>query len=313
MSLVQGINRKEVLDVESELEKAIKQHFNLINKNSYFPKYKPEEILYRQKQFELWRMQKENRFKTPKGLVKFTPSSASKAKIDLFYKALRVKEDESTNAPFNNRWTRNSTAVHETVQRDLLYAPYLLENPQFTVNMVEAKFGEGEDAVDFGLLPAWEKNIETYKIHEHKGKRFVVSGMMDGILTYNKTGMAVGFEYKTKSNDAWQVHNMKKPNPAHVSQCVAYSLVFETPDGQPLNDYLLTYEAVPKDKWLSGAGALNDIKAFHVHVSDRQKTNLLNRFADVVEHVESGEVPAVEKSKIMFSPYKSRFQKELEG
>lgn len=307
MSLVKTVDREKITKnmQENELEKAIKNHFNMINANSYFPKYEPEEILLRQNQFGLWRMKKENRFRVPKGVVKFTPSSASKAKIDLFYKALRVEEDDSLNAPFNNRWTRNSTAIHDAVQRDLLYAPYLLENPLFTVNTVNKN--------GFGELPAWEKALESYKVHEHNGKQFVISGMMDGILTYQKDGTTVGFEYKTKTNDAWQVHNMKKPSPAHIKQCVAYSLVFETPEGEPINDYLLTYEAVPKDKWLAGATALNDIKAFHIHVTERQKKNLLDRFADVVEHVETGEIPEIEKSKIMFSPYKSRFKEELEG
>lgn len=307
MSLVKTVDREELSKINSgnEIENAIKSHFNMINADSYFPKKEVEEILLRQKQFELWRMEKENRFRTPEGLIKFTPSSASKAKRDLFYKALKVPEDESENAPFNNRWTRNSTAIHEAVQRDLLYAPYLLDNPLFTVQMVEKE--------DFGVLPAWEKNIETYKEYEHKGKKFVISGMMDGILTYEKTGESIGFEFKTKTNDAWQVHNLKKPSPNHVQQCVAYSLVFETPDGKPLNDYLITYEAIPKDKWLAGASALNDLKAFHVHVSDRQKTNLLNKFAEVVGYVETGELPPLEKSKILFSPYKSRYEDELKG
>src|SRR5699024_4927895 len=300
MSLTQSVDRKKILNTETELENAMKTHMNKINAKSFFPKYEPEEILLRQKQYELWRMKKENRFKTPKGLIKFTPSSASKAKRDLYYKALRVPEDESDNAPFNNRWTRNSTAVHETVQRDLLYAPYLMDNPTFTVNML--------DKGDFGMLPAWEKALESYKIHEHKGKKFVISGMMDGILTYEKTGQAVGFEFKTKTNDSWQVHNMKKPSQAHIQQCVAYSLIFETPEGEPLNDYLITYEAVPKDKWTSGVTALQDVKAFHIHITERQKTNLLNKFAEVVECTETGELPPIEKSKLLFSNYKSRYK-----
>lgn len=300
MSLTKPVNVKEIPQA-TELEKGIKSHFNKINTNSFFPKREVEEILLRQKQYEVWRMEKDNRFRVPKGLIKFTPSSASKAKRDLFYKALRVPEDESDNAPFNNRWTRNSTAIHETVQRDLLYAPYLMENPEFTVQMI--------DKGEFGLLPAWEKAVEGYKIHQHNGKEFVVSGMMDGILTYEKDGRSVGFEYKTKTNDAFQVQRLKKPSQAHIQQCVAYSLIFETPDGKPLNDYLLTYESVAKDKWLAGASAVQDVKAFHIQVSDRQKKNLLNKFAEVVDYIEKDTLPPVEKSKLMFSNYKSRYNK----
>ena len=171
-----GVYRPPKIEQTDVFELDIQKHFDLINEKSYFPKYKVEEILLRQQQYELWRMEKGNRFTVPEGLVKFTPSSASKAKRDLFYKALKVKPDESTNAPFNNRWTRNSTAIHGTVQRDLLYGNHMFKEPLFTVNMV--------DKGEFGLLPAWEKNIEAYKIIEHKGVKFVVSGMMDGILKH---------------------------------------------------------------------------------------------------------------------------------
>lgn len=304
MGLVQPVNRKETSErILDKYESDFVCELDLIHSTSYFPKYEPEEILLRQKKYELWRMRKENRFKVPEGFIKFTPSSASKAKRDLFYKALKVPEDEGINAPFNNRWTRNSSAIHEAVQRDLLYAPYLLDNPAFTIQMVEK---EG-----FGLLPAWEKNIESYKVYEYAGKKFVISGMMDGILTHEETGETFGFEFKTKSNDSWQVHKMKKPAEHHVQQCVAYSLLFETPEGEPINDYLITYEAVAKDKWLSGSSALKDIKVFHVHVTEKQKQSLLKKFAEVVEYVENGELPPIEKSKIAYSSYKSKYLDEL--
>jgi CRISPR/Cas system-associated exonuclease Cas4 (RecB family) len=292
MGLVTGVKPK-VLTEGDEVANQLKLHMNMINQKSYFPKPEVEEILLRQKQYELWRM--ENRFKTPEGLVKFTPSGASKCKRELFYKALRMKQ-KSDNAPFNNRWTRNSSAIHEATQNDLLYAKWLMENPLFTVNMVENE--------NFGLLPAWEKNIETYKIYEHKGVKFVVSGMMDGLLNYEKTDKTYGFEYKTKTNDNYQVHKLKKPAPHHVSQCVSYSLIFDDENGDPLKDYILTYEAVAKDKWGSGVSALDDLKTFHVEVSERQRTNMLNKFAEVAEKVYNGELPDQERSKCLFCPFK---------
>lgn len=295
MGLITGVDSKEITRTNG-LENSLKSHFNMINTKSYFPKAHVEEVILRQKQFELWRMSKENRFKVPEGLVKFTPSSASKCRRELFYKALRAPQDDVQNAPFNNRWTRNSTAVHEAVQRDLLYAESLLKNPAFTPQMIEK---EG-----FGLLPAWEKVVEDYKVIEHKGVKFVVSGMMDGILTHNKDGSTVGFEFKTKTNDCMQVQKMKKPSAAHIQQCVAYSLIFETPDGEPINDFLLTYEAVPKDRWDSGSSAYDDLRVFHIQVTKRQKTNLLNKFADVAAMVEDGEIPKREVSKCLFCPYK---------
>ena len=295
MQLTQKIKGNHSLTEGEQVAVDLKTQMNLVNARSYFPKYRIEEILLRQKKYELWRMEKSNRFTVPKGLVKFTPSGASKCKRELFYKALRM-EQINENSPFNNRWTRNSTAVHEAVQRDLLYAPALLDKPFFNIQMV--------DKGEFGMLPAWEKNIESYKIIEHKGIKFVVSGMMDGLLTHTESGKTYGFEFKTKSNDNYQVHKMNKPNPKHVQQCVAYSLLFETPDGKPVDDYLLSYEAVPKDKWQAGSSALEDIKIFHVHITQRQKTSLLNKFASVAEMVETGELPDKETSKCLFCPYK---------
>lgn len=163
------------------------------------------------------------------------------------------------------------------------------------------------DIEGFGQLPAWEKNIEAYKVIEHKGVKFVVSGMMDGLLTHTPTGKTVGFEFKTKTNDATQIVKMTKPSDAHIKQCVAYSLIFEDEKGDPVRDYLLTYEAVPKDKWLAGDFAMQDVRAFHIHVTDRQRNNLLNRFAEVAECVANGELPELEKSKLMFSDYKSKY------
>lgn len=301
MSLFSPVDMSEILSsgvVEKDIERDMFTHMNMINAKSYFPQHKTEEILMRQQQFQLMRLKKENRFSTPKGLPVFRPSSASKSKRELYYRAMGYPRDEETTMPYNNRWTRNSTFIHDAVQRDLLYANELLDNPMFTVQMM--------DKGEYGMLPAWEQTVQNYKVIQHRGVEFVISGMMDGILTYNKTGESIGFEYKTRSNDAWQVHNMKQPSPWHIAQCTAYSLLFETAEGEPLTDYLLTYEGVAKDKWQAGATALRDVKAFHVKISERRRQNMLNRFADVVDAIEAEELPKPEPSRCFFCQYKSQ-------
>lgn len=301
MGLIKPVDVQEVLvgAYGTELDNALKDQFNQLHQRSYFPKYKMEEILVRQAQYELWRMEKENRFTVPDGLVKFTPSGASKCRRELFYKAVKAQQDSIQQEPFNNRWTRNSSAIHSAVQRDLLYSNVLLKEPAFTMNMVETEH--------FGLLPAWEKNIETYKVIEHNDVKFVVSGMMDGLMTYNKTGQTIGFEFKTKSTDNYQIEKIiktGKPAPHHVQQCVAYSLLFENENGEPLNDFIIFYEAVAKSRWDAGKSAYDDIKGFHITVTERQKKNLLKKYADVASMVETGELPKQEVSKCMFCPYK---------
>lgn len=240
-------------------------------------------------------MKKENRFQVPKRFSKFTPSSASKCKRELYYK-IKKMEQEDENQPYNNRWTRNSTAVHEAVQRDMLYAEKFIDSPDFSIQMIETE--------QFGSLPAWEKQIENYKIHRHDDQEFVVSGMMDGLLTHNPTGKTYGFEFKTKTNSSDQVHKMTKPAQHHIQQATTYSLIFEDETGRPLRDFFLVYEAVPKDKWGAGVIAWEDLKVFHVHITDRQRNNMLKKFAEVAKMVDDGELPDRQRSKCMFCPFK---------
>jgi CRISPR/Cas system-associated exonuclease Cas4 (RecB family) len=286
VSLVKAVKRKEKTRGE-ELVNALKSQFNILHTNTFYPIPEVEEILVRQKQFELHVLK--NPFKVPEGYVKFTPSGASKCKRELFYKAIKAPKVED-NAPFNNRWTRNSSAIHEAVQRDILYFPYIDENTNFKVKMI--------DKGEFGFLPAWESAIETYKIVEHNGVTFVITGKMDGLLEYTKDGSTIGFEFKTKSTDNQQVHKLNKPAPHHVQQCVAYSILFD------IDEFLITYEAVAKDKWNAGATAYEDLKPFYVKVTEEQRIKLLDKFAEVAEAVENGELPEQETSKCLFCPYK---------
>ena len=69
-----------------------------------------------------------NAIKNPKqidftrGLVTFSPSSASKCERELYYKAMKEEKDEQPFLPFQRRWMRNGSAVHAAVQHDLLFA-----------------------------------------------------------------------------------------------------------------------------------------------------------------------------------------------
>lgn len=224
----------------------------------------------------------------PTDIVKYNPSGASKCNLELYYKAKGYKEVHDDKYPYHDRWTRNATAVHEAVQRDLLYAEKYLKNPKFTVVRTETG------------LPAWEQNILRWKVIEHKGQRFVINGMMDGILNYTPEGMVVGFEFKTKSNTIGQVGNykMKDATDSHKLQCVAYSLLFG------IEDYIIMYESLAKDGWMKGAEAKPDMRAFHVHVTEEMRQELLDKFAYVSQCVEAGIQPEQELDKCFFCPFK---------
>ena len=216
----------------------------------------------------------------------FSPSGASKCSRELYFKALKIKTVD-TNQPYQRRWTRNSTAVHEVVQKDLLYMGKTMKNPNFTVKLKE------------NGLPAWEENLKTFVEVKHDGEEFAVLGMMDGILNY-KDGSEIGFEFKTKSNSIAQVGNycMKAPAPYHKDQCVAYSILFG------MNEFILMYEAVSKDQWHKGVDAKIDIRAFYFKATEEAKNELLSKFASVVKAVKANEMPPMQVDKCIFCSYK---------
>jgi len=224
----------------------------------------------------------------PKGTIVFNPSGASKCPRELYFKFKREEKDERIGFPYQKRWTRNSTAVHEAVQKDFLYMERLLEDPKFTIS----RMPDG--------TPAWEENIKTIKLFEHQGVQFALSGMMDGVLTYTPDGSQIGFEFKTKSNTVAQVGNykMKDAGDYHKVQCVAYHHMFE------LDEFILMYEAVAKDYWHQGANAKMDFRTFYYKPTDEEKTALLDKFASVVLAVKNDELPEADSTKCMFCEYK---------
>lgn len=224
------------------------------------------------------------------GVIMFSPSSASKCERELFLKAAKQRKDAQTTFPYQRRWTRNSTAVHRAVQKDLLYAEKVLSRPRF---MVE-RTAEGR--------PAWEKNIAQVVQIEHRGVKFQLYGMMDGILRYQEDGSRVGFEFKTKSTTIAAIgdYKMREASPDHVTQCSAYSLLFG------VDEFLLTYESVAKDDWKKGADARPDMRAFYIKVTDEDRQRLLDKFAYVAEMFYNGAVPHPDYMKCLFCPFKGR-------
>ncbi|MEY8748924.1 hypothetical protein [Alkalicoccobacillus gibsonii] len=275
-----------------ELATAIVDHFNRVNSiNPLWDDKEIETLLLQQKEYEVSQIGKKPDY--PKMFARFTPSSATSCDRELFFKNLKTDRDEKDMEPWQKRWTENSTGAHEARQRNLLYAEKYLKNPAFKVEKLpaNAKYPLKEG------LPAWEKQLENWKVIEHKGHTIVVSGMMDGILEY-KDGSRIGFEFKTKSNSVAQIKQLKDAAPYHKSQCVAYSILFG------IDEFVLTYESVAKDKWGTGMGARPDMKAFYIKVTERQRQKLLDKWVNVSAHVDTGEMIDGDNSKCMFCPFK---------
>lgn len=283
-----------------ELASAIVKHFNNVNSiNPLWDDKEIEELLLKQRQYEVSLIGKKPSY--PKHLPRFSPSSSDSCDRELFFKNLRVPRDESPMTPQQKRWTENSTGVHEARQRNLLYAEKFLDKPDFKVVKLEDKENPMRDG-----LPAWEKPLEDWKVIEHKGTTIVLTGMMDGILEY-KDGSKIGFEFKTKSNSVAQIKQLKDSAPYHKKQCVAYSILFG------IDEFLLTYESVAKDKWGTGVNARDDMKAFYIKVTERQRQQMLDKWAGVGENVDTGELPDGDNSKCMFCPFKTECAKYTGG
>lgn len=292
----QGAERlkKRVVDNDSErgqrLAGALYNQFNDLHKLDFFPDRTVEALLLEQKKHDLEKLSTYQ--KLPEGLISFSPSSASGCGRGLVFKANKEEKDEIVRFPFQRRWTRNSSAVHEAVQRDLLYCEILLENPMFKVNRLPSG------------LPAWEENIKYAKVIEHNGVKFVLNGMCDGILEYQPDGSKVLFEFKTKSTTIGAVgtYKLKAPSEEHRTQAVAYSILFG------VDECIFMYESVAKDGWTKGEEAKVDFRTFYIKVTEEDRQALLDKFAKVATQFYKKELPAKE-DKCFFCVYKSKCEK----
>lgn len=292
------ISKKGAKDLRAEVQRAnpegeqmakdLYNQFQKLHSTDFRDDKEIETLLLKQKEFEVSKIGSRPTY--PRNLVKFNPSGASKTVMDLYLKAKGFKEKEER-YPYHRRWTRNSTAVHDATQRDLLYSEKVVKNPKFEV--VRTKDG----------LPAWEENILRWVKLEHKGKEFILNGKMDGVLKHLPTGKTVGFELKTKSNSIGQVgfYKLKEPAEYHVEQCTAYYLL------SGIRDYIITYEGVAKSQWGKGSEAKPDLRTFYVNITDEMIEALLDKWAYVVECVEN-DTPPENKELGYFSGYHYLFE-----
>jgi len=231
-----------------------------------------------------------------KDMVTFRPSSAGKCERELYYRAINTVRDEVTMFPYQRRWTRNASAVHSAVQRDLLYGEKYLSNPLFTVQRTETG------------RPAWEYNLRQVKKFEESGVKFQLYGMMDGVLVYTPDGSQIGFEFKTKSTTIGAIgsYKMKDIQESHKEQCIAYSLLFG------LDEFIILYESLAKDNWTKREDARPDLRAFYYKVTEKDREKMLNKFIRVAEYFYAGELPTHDMNKCIFCPYKGRCSDDIQ-
>lgn len=282
--------KKRVIEQDSErgqrLAGALYNQMNDLHSVDFYSNYEIESLLLKQKEHDLEKMKNFERL--PEGLISFSPSSASACARGLVFKANREEKDEVIRYPYQRRWTRNSSAVHEAVQRDLLYCEKVLKNPIFMVERLESG------------LPAWEQNIKTAKVIEHNGVKFVLNGMCDGILNYTPDNSKVLFEFKTKSTTIGTVgtYKLKGVQEEHRIQAVAYSILFG------VDEVVFMYESVAKDGWTKGAEAKVDFRTFYIKITEEDRKELLDRLSRIAKQYYAKEIPAKEDN-CFFCQYKT--------
>jgi CRISPR/Cas system-associated exonuclease Cas4 (RecB family) len=221
-------------------------------------------------------------------LPTFSPSGVSECERGLAFKILGADQDEQIMEPFQRRWVKNGSAVHERMQRDLLYIEKYIPEAPFEV----CRTKEGK--------PAWERNTRTVKQFTHNGETFQMYGMVDGMLWDKKRKKRIGYDFKTKSTTVATVgdYKLKVPQENNVAQMVAYSLLFD------VDEYLIHYESLAKDSWNKGKEAKPDMKVFHLKITDEMKKALLDKLAGITKQLREDILPAPDFEKCMFCKFK---------
>lgn len=301
-----GEEMREATKTEARKNQLVKAFLNHLERFHSMSEIFDKDIELEVLQDEIDAINNPKEVKFEKGVVTFSPSSASKCERELFYKAKRFDKDEVQMLPYQKRWVRNGSAIHAAIQKDLLLAQEHLIKPEFKV----LRLPNGK--------PAWERNIKDVKQFNYDGVRFQLFGMTDGILEF-KDGTRILFEFKTKSTSLGAIgdYKMKDAQDGHKQQALSYGLLFEE---YGATETLFVYESLAKDGWMKGEEAKPDIRVFYYKPTQDEIDDLLEKFARVAASVYKNEIPEAEfpKSekefddgfKCTFCPYKEQCEKD---
>lgn len=236
----------------------------------------------------------------------FSPSSANACLRELYEKVKKSPRDESQVVPWQRRWTALGTSMGDWIQREVLLAERHYEKftghaPKFTMDRTENN------------EPFFEDFVKTMKVIEHNGVKFSLFGTSDGVLRYideNGEVLRVGLEIKSKQTTAAQTsdYSMREPKEDHVKQAVCYSIMYD------VDYYVILYVNASKKAWNMTEEEYRknpDFKAFGLAITDEMRTEVLDRFAYVVDAVKNNEPPAVDIEKWAFNGFKTAIAKAL--
>ena len=234
--------------------------------------------------------------------VYFSPSSADECPRALYHKAKKAKKDPQVWQPHQRRWVEIGTGIGDMVQRELLlmgrhYKKFTGEDPKYTVGMVDGK-------------PAFEDFIYADHLVKHDGEEFYLRGTSDGILSITGSNKLVGLEVKSKQQtpSKTSLTAMKEPQESHVKQITAYSIMYD------LEDYVIMYVNTSHKAWEMTEEEFQktpDIRLFDVKVTEEDKTDLLDYFADIARRVREDDPPLPDLSRWRFNSYKNAISESL--
>ncbi|MEV3022682.1 hypothetical protein ABNF07_16155 [Paenibacillus larvae] len=230
----------------------------------------------------------------PRDVPYFSPSSSNSDPRELYQKINGAKRDVVQKPPYQGRWQRIGTAIGDVIQRDILIAERHLDNPVF-------RFEKNVDRT-----PMFEEFAKKSHVITHLNKKFALYGTCDGILLYTfKDGetVRVGLEIKSKQTTYSQtsLYSMREPKDDHVKQTVCYSIMYD------VDYYILFYVNASKKGWnMSDEDYAKspDIRAFGIYITDTMRSDVLDTFAGVLEHISKGIPPALDIEKWTFNNYK---------
>jgi hypothetical protein len=236
----------------------------------------------------------------------FTPSSAGACDRELYLKIKKAQKDKDGVKPHQRRWQMIGTSIGDAVQFDLLlaekhYEKLSGEKPPFRMARTEEGY------------PFFEDFVKSMKPFYHNGQQFYLFGTCDGVLLFtapNGETVRVGLEIKSKQTSYTQTgyYSMKSPDEKHMQQIACYSLLYN------VDYWIVLYVNASKKGWFMEATDVEkypDIRAFGVYVTEDMRQQVLNKFADIMHHVNIGVPPKLDIYKFAFNKYKKACAESL--
>ncbi len=225
----------------------------------------------------------------------FSPSNSKACPRELYMKAKRAPKDSFPKPPYQGRWQEIGTAIGDVVQRTVLAMERNLPGCPF-------KFERNPDGT-----PMFEDFAKRNVKIERNRQTFYLYGTCDGIMEYkadNGEIIRVGLEVKSKQSTPAKtsLYSFKEAEEGHRKQCVAYSIMYN------VDYYIILYVNAAKKSWVmtdEEYEATPDIRAFGIEITDADRDELLDSFAEITEAINSENPPALDLSRWTFNSFKT--------